>query len=212
MIASIGQTITDTIANHGVSATFLLMAVDALLPVGGELIMVVAGAIAAGAIAGEPWLFGHSLQSGLQTYVVLALSGTFGYLAGSIAGWLIGSRVDSTALTRYGRFVHLGPENIERAEAWFARHGAQAVFLGRLTPLVRSFISIPAGVFGEPFGRYVLLTLIGSALWCFGFAGIGWGLGSSYQQADHATRLLEAAMAAAAVFAGVVFWRRRRLR
>lgn len=212
MIASVGQTITDTIANHGVSATFLLMAIDALLPVGGELIMVVAGAIAAGAIAGEPSLFGHTLHSGFQTYVVLALSGTLGYLAGSIAGWSIGTRIDSGTLTRYGRFVHLGPENIKRAETWFARHGAKAVFLGRLTPLVRSFISIPAGVFGEPFGRYVLLTLIGSALWCFGFAGIGWGLGNSYQQADHATHLFEAALVVAALVAGVVFWRRRRLR
>jgi len=210
MTASIGQTLTDAIASHGVSATFLLMAIDALLPVGGELIMVVAGAIAAGAIAGEPSLFGHSLQSGFQTYLVLALSGTLGYLAGSFAGWLIGSRIGPQTLTRYGHLMHLGPANIERAEAWFDRHGAQAVFLGRLTPLVRSFISIPAGVFAEPLSRYLLLTLAGSALWCFGFAGLGWGLGTSYERADQATHVLEAGMIVAAIVAVAVLWRRRR--
>ena len=209
--AGITQTLTDAVVHHGVGAVFVLMAIDALLPVGGELIMVVAGAIASGALAATPTLFGHPLDAGLQTYLVLAVAGTLGYLLGSVAGWLIGRRIGVETLERHGHLVHLGPDNLHRAERWFHRHGAAAVFLGRLTPLVRSFISIPAGLFGEPFARYVGLTLLGSAIWCFGFAGLGWALGSSYRSADHATHLLEAGLIVLAV--AVAAWlllRRRR--
>ena len=76
---------------------------------------------------------------------------------------------------------HLTPEKLNRAEAWFDRYGDWAVFFGRVTPVVRSFVSIPAGVFRVPFGRYTVLTLAGSALWCFALAGVGWAVGSSYE-------------------------------
>jgi membrane protein DedA with SNARE-associated domain len=193
-----------------VVAVFLLMALDALLPVGGELIMVVAGAIAAGAVAGHPQLLGHSLSPGVETYVALAVSGTLGYLAGSVVGWAIGKSVGREAIDRYGHLVHLGPARMRRAERWFARHGAWAVLLGRLTPLVRSFISIPAGLFGEPLRRYTALTLLGSALWCFAFAGLGWGLGSQYRSVDRSTHVIEMLIVLAAVAAVVVALRRPR--
>jgi membrane protein DedA with SNARE-associated domain len=198
------------VTSHGIGAVFLLMAIDAVLPVGGELIMVVAGAVAAGAIAGQPALLGHQLGTGLPTYFALAMSGTLGYLAGSLGGWLLGRRGGRELLGRHGPLIHLGPARVAKAEAWFDRHGARAVFFGRLTPLVRSFISIPAGVFGEPLGRYLVLTALGSAIWCFGFAGIGWSLGSSYKSADHVTHVLEALIVVLAIAAAVFWWRRAR--
>jgi membrane protein DedA with SNARE-associated domain len=209
LLASITQSLTDAVSNHGVWAALGLMALDALLPVGGELIMVVAGAIAARAIAGHPQLLGHELGAGAETYVVLAVAGTVGYLAGSIVGWWIGRSVGRDVLHRHGHLVHLGPRNLDRAERWFARHGPRAVFLGRLTPLVRSFISIPAGLFGEPLGRYAALTALGSAIWCFSFAGLGWGLGSSYKSVDHVTHVVEVLVLVAVVGAAVALWRRR---
>lgn len=204
------HTLTDFVANNGVVAVFLLMAVDALFPLGGELTMVVAGAIAAGAIVGSSAFLGHQLTSGLDTYIVLALAGTFGYLAGSLVGWTIGRRVGPELVDRRGHLVHLGPGNLARAKAWFSEYGARAVFLGRLTPVVRSFISIPAGLFDEPIGRYLLLTLAGSAIWCFGFAGLGWALGSSYTTADHVTRLVEVVVVLGLLAAGLMLWLRRR--
>jgi membrane protein DedA with SNARE-associated domain len=205
------RALTDAVAQHGIAAVFALMAVDAVLPVGGELIMVVAGAIAGGVVAASPALLGHTLAPGAETYVALAAAGTLGYLTGSLAGWAVGRRIGIDRLERHGRLLHLGPANLARAERWFGRHGAAAVFLGRLTPLVRSFISIPAGLFGEPLARYTALTLAGSAIWCFGFAALGWGLGSSYQRADHVTHVVEALMVVAAVVAvGLLVdrWRR----
>lgn len=198
-LASITHTITHAVSSQGVLAVFALMALDALLPVGGELIMVVAGAIAAGAIAGHPHLFGHALALGSETYFALALSGTLGYLAGSLVGWLIGKNVGREMLLRRGHLIHLGPARLRRAERWFERHGAWAVLLGRLTPLVRSFVSIPAGLFGEPLRRYLALTLLGSAIWCFSFAGLGWALGNHYRTVDRFTHVIEVVVVVALV-------------
>jgi membrane protein DedA with SNARE-associated domain len=83
-----------------------------------------------------------------------------------------------------------------RAERWFARFGAHAVFLGRLVPLVRSFVSVPAGVLGSPLGLYTVLTLAGSLIWCFGFAGVGWAVGSGYGGLHNSLRYVDYAAAA----------------
>jgi membrane protein DedA with SNARE-associated domain len=194
--------VTSWIAHHGAYAVFLIMAVDALLPVGGELTMLYAGALAAGAIAGQHAVFfGHDLHTGFESYVVLALAGTIGYLIGALVGWAIGRSGGRSLLERHGRWMHISPERLDRAERWFDRHGRWAVFLGRLTPVVRSFISIPAGALETPVGPYTLLTLAGSAIWCFAFAGAGWALGSSYERLHHAFRYVNVVIVVAAVLA-----------
>jgi membrane protein DedA with SNARE-associated domain len=213
--ASLTSQLTDWVGRHGAYAVFAVMAVDALLPAAGELTMLYAGALAAGAIAGaHPVLLGHAVPTGLQGYVVMALAGTTGYLLGSLVGWAIGRFGGRSLLERHGRRLHLAPENLERAERWFARYGMWAVLLGRLTPVVRSFISIPAGALGSPLGPYTALTLAGSAIWCFGFAAAGWALGTGYQRLHSAFRyvdILAIALAAAAVAAAFVLHRRRRV-
>ena len=175
------RTIVDWIAQHGIAAVFVLMAVDALLPIGGELIMLYAGVIAVGALG----------------YVQLATAGALGYLAGALIGWTIGARGGREFVERHGHWLHLSPAALARAEAWFARHGKRAVFLGRITPLVRSFISIPAGVLGSPLGPYTLLTLAGSLLWCFGFAAVGWAASGSWESIHHNLRYVDYAVVAA---------------
>jgi membrane protein DedA with SNARE-associated domain len=194
--------VTSWIAHHGAYAVFLIMALDALLPVGGELTMLYAGALAAGAIAGQHAVFfGHDLHTGFESYVVLALAGTIGYLIGALVGWAIGRSGGRSLLERHGRWMHISPERLDRAERWFDRHGRWAVFLGRLTPVVRSFISIPAGALETPVGPYTLLTLAGSAIWCFAFAGAGWALGSSYERLHHAFGYVNVIIVVAAVLA-----------
>lgn len=212
LIAGVTSQVTHWIAHHGVYAVFVLMACDALLPVGGELIMLYAGVIAAGSVAGaSATLFGSQLHSGAESYVVLALAGTLGYLLGAIAGWAIGMRGGRPLVERYGRLLHLGPANFARAERWFERRGRAAVFLGRITPVVRSFISVPAGIFGSPLASYVLLTLLGSLIWCFGFAGAGWALGDRWTSFHDSFRYADyAAVALVAVAIGGLVLRRRR--
>jgi membrane protein DedA with SNARE-associated domain len=181
-LASITDQILTFIANNGVYAVFVLMALDALLPVGGEVIMLYSGVVAAGAVTGaHATLLGAQLHDGIEAYLVLALAGALGYLAGSLVGWVVGLRGGRELIERHGRKVHLPPATFDRAERWFERYGRVAVFLGRITPVVRSFISIPAGVLGSPLVPYTILTLLGSLIWCFGFAGLGWALGGSWQ-------------------------------
>jgi membrane protein DedA with SNARE-associated domain len=192
VLASLTSTFTDTVARDGLPAVAVLMAADALLPAAGGIVMLVAGAIAAGAFGGrDPALLGVNLGTGLGAYVALASAGTLGYLVGAWVGWLIGRYGGRPFVERWGHLLHLGPSNMTRAEEWFALRGQWAVFLGRLIPLVRSFISIPAGVLGSPLKSYVALTLAGSAVWCFIVAAVGWALGSSYAGAGSAVRAVE---------------------
>ena len=209
--ASLTNTLTEWVAAHGAYAVFAIMAIDALLPAGGEVTMLVAGAVASGALAGRhPVLLGHELSTGVESYVILSLCGTFGYLFGSLVGWALGRWGGRPLIERHGRWLHLGPERLARAERWFDRHGRAAVFLGRLTPVVRSFISIPAGALESPLVPYTLLTLAGSAIWCFAFAAAGWALGSQYDQVHHIFTVVEVLVVAVVVLAVVVLLVKRR--
>ncbi len=211
-VAGVTSSLTSLIGNHGVYAVFGLMAIDAVLPAASELVMVYAGALAAGAFAGQHVdLFGSRISSHLWAYVVMALAGTLGYLVGSIVGRAIGLYGGRPLLERRGRWLHLGPQKLDRAERWFDRWDDLAVLIGRVTPLVRSFISIPAGVFRMRLGRYSVLTLIGSAIWAFAFAGAGYGLGRSYERFNHDFRFVEYAIVVAIVALAaylLVRWRR----
>jgi membrane protein DedA with SNARE-associated domain len=186
LVASISGSVTSFVGDHGVYAVFLLMAIDAVFPAASELVMVYAGALASGAFASQQVvLFGHEIESGLGAYVTMSLSGTLGYLVGAIVGWAIGLYGGRPLVDKRGRLLHLGPERFDRAERWFDRHDRWAVLLGRVTPVVRSFVSIPAGIFEMPLAPYTLFTLIGSAVWAFAFAAIGYAVGSNYERFHH---------------------------
>jgi membrane protein DedA with SNARE-associated domain len=206
--ASITSTFTDLVSHHGVIAVLLLMAIDALLPIGGELVMLLAGALAAGVIGSGI----SGVGTGAGAYLVLSIAGTVGYLGGSMIGWIIGRQGGRELIERRGRWLHLGPSRMERAEAWFDAHGRAAVFLGRLTPLVRSFISVAAGVLRAPLGAYIMLSALASAIWCFAFAGAGWALGANWSKVQDAFRYVEYAVVLALVAGAAWLLARRRSR
>ena len=216
LLASVTASLTSYVRDHGVYAVFILMMIDAVFPAASELVMVYAGAIASGAIAGQSVsLFGHEFQSGFPAYVAMATAGTLGYLVGSIAGWGAGDYLGRPWLERHGRWLHLNAENLDKAERWFDRWEGWAVFLGRITPVMRSFISIPAGVFRARFGPYVWLTLLGSAIWCFAFAGAGWAAGANWESIDNGFHYVEYVIVGAVVvvLTGLGWhWIRRRRR
>jgi membrane protein DedA with SNARE-associated domain len=213
--ASILSTITDgitaAIGDHGVYAVFLLMFVDAVLPAASELVMVYAGALAAGAFADEHvTLFGERVQSDFWAFVTMVAAGTIGYTLGSIGGWAIGLYGGRPYLDRHGRWLHLGPERMERAERWFERWGDATALVGRVTPVARSFVSIPAGVFRMPLVRYSVLTFVGSTVWCLAFAGIGWAVGSNWETFHHNFHYVDYAVLALLVGGGIWLLIRRR--
>lgn len=208
MLASVSGSVTSFVGDHGVYAVFGLMALDAVFPAASELVMVYAGALASGAFASQHVvLFGERITTPLWAFMTMALAGTIGYVLGSIGGWLIGRYGGRPLAERHGRLLHLGPERLQRAERWFDRYDDWAVLIGRVTPVVRSFVSIPAGIFRMRLGRYTLLTTLGSAAWCFAFAGAGWAFGRNYQRFQHA---FDIALVAGAVLLVLYLVLRRR--
>lgn len=200
VVASLSHSITTAVANHGVWAVFGLMAIDAVFPAASELVMLFAGALAAGAAGTHGVnLLGAHFGTGVDAFIVMALAGTLGYLVGALVGWGIGRYGGRPLLAGHGRWFHLSSAKLDRAEAWFDRWGNRGVLIGRITPVVRSFVSIPAGVFEMPLAAYTVLTLVGSAVWAFAIAGVGYALGSSYDSFDHGFRYVEYAVVAGVV-------------
>jgi membrane protein DedA with SNARE-associated domain len=203
-VHAITEAITSVIGDYGLYAVFLLMLVDAVFPAASELVMVYGGAVAAGAFVGsDVSVLGATIDSDGWAFVAIATAGTIGYTIGSVLGWWIGIRGGRPFLERRGRWFHLSHERLERAERWFDRYDEWAVFLGRMIPVVRSFIAIPAGVFETPLGRYTVLTFLGTIPWCFGLAGVGLAVGSSWERFHHAWRYADYAIAAAIVVGAV---------
>jgi membrane protein DedA with SNARE-associated domain len=210
LLASLSSSLTTFIGDHGLYAVFALMLLDSVLPAASELVMLYAGVLASGALPGQDIvLFGHRIDSHFWGYVAIATAGVAGQTVGSIIGWAIGLYGGRPLVERHGRWLHLGPENLERAERWFDRWGDWAVFLGRMTPVVRSFVSIPAGVARMPLGRFTLYSVLGTIPWCFGIAGAGWALGSSWETFHHDFRYVEV-LVGVGILALLVWYLRRR--
>jgi membrane protein DedA with SNARE-associated domain len=210
-LASLSSALTTLIGDHGLYAVFGLMLIDSVLPAASELVMLYAGVVASGALAGQHVvLFGHKIDSQFWGYVAMSAAGVVGQTVGSIIGWAIGLYGGRPLVERHGRWMHLGPENLDRAERWFDRWGDWAVLLGRMTPVVRSFVSIPAGLARMPLGRFTLFSALGTIPWCFGIAGAGWALGSSWETFHHDFRYVELLVAAGILALGVWYLRRRR--
>jgi membrane protein DedA with SNARE-associated domain len=215
VLSAITDALTTVVGDHGLYAVFLLMLVDAVLPAASEPVMVYGGAVAAGAFAGqEVVLFGSEVPAGFWAWLAIALAGTLGYVIGSIAGWAIGVYGGRPFAERHGRWLHLSPKKLDAADRWFARYGGAFVLFGRITPVIRSFVAIPAGIGRMPLGRYVALTIPGSAAWCLGLAGVGWALGANWERFHERFHYVDYAVLGLAVVAAallVLRWRSSRL-
>jgi membrane protein DedA with SNARE-associated domain len=202
-VHAITEAVTGVIGDYGLYAVFLLMFVDAIFPAASELVMVYAGAVAVGAFPGsEVTLFGEEIESTAWAYVAIALAGTVGYTLGSILGWAIGLYGGRPYLERHGRWLHVTPDKLDKADAWFERYGDATVFVSRMLPVVRSFVSIPAGIGEMPLVRYTVLTFAGTIPWCFGLAAVGLALGSQWEEFHSSFRYADYAIIALVV-AGV---------
>jgi membrane protein DedA with SNARE-associated domain len=212
VLSGITEAATDAVGDHGLYAVFLLMLVDAVLPAASEVVMVYGGALAAGALAGSVVVLGERVSSGLPAYLAIALAGTAGYTLGSIGGWAIGFYGGRPFVERRGRWLHLDAEKLGRADRWFDRYGELFVLVGRVVPVLRSFVAVPAGVGRIPLARYTVLTVPGAAAWCFALAGVGWALGASWERFHDAFRFADYAVVALVILAAAALVLRRRRR
>lgn len=188
----------------GYAAVFVLSFVSSMgLPVGSELAIIGGGALASGEV------FTHSGKSlNLALVIVLAI---LGEVLGSGAGYAIGRFGGRPLVDRVGKYLLLTHEDLDRAEAWFARRGDGFVFFGRFIPLLRSFVSFAAGLGEMALGKFFLYTTIACAIWCTALASIGYSLGSTYNKVVSGFSDAGYVLAALAVVAVVVvFWHRYR--
>jgi membrane protein DedA with SNARE-associated domain len=125
------------------------------------------------------------------TFIGVMVAATIGAAVGSLAGYLIGAWGGRPLLDRYGRYIHIHPDDLDRADAWFARYGGWAVFLARFVPLLRALINYPAGVARMPIGRFLLFSILGSIPWNLALVTAGWVLGENYEALYSAIRPFE---------------------
>jgi membrane protein DedA with SNARE-associated domain len=203
VLALFGQLVTEGIAKYGYAAIFLLMVLEsACVPIPSEVTMLFGGAlVSAPFLAPEQQL----------NLVAVALVGAVANLAGSWLAYWAGYVGGRPLVDRWGRYLLLRPHEIDRAYAWFDRYGHEAVFFGRLLPVVRTFISLPAGVARMNFWKFSLYTLLGCLPWTFGLAFLGYKLGERWEQVERFIQPFSW-LIAVLVVAGVAWWVWRRVR
>lgn len=159
------QWLLDTIGTMGYPGIFLLMAMESsIIPVPSELVMPPAGYLA---------------FQGKMSMPIAILCGTVGSLVGAYANYYASHYLGRPLILKYGKYVLIPPEKFERVEHFFLKHGEISTFIGRLLPVVRHLISIPAGLSGMNHLRFSLYTLAGAGIWCTILTIIGYVIGEN---------------------------------
>jgi len=192
----------ETFSRHGYVAVFALMLLEsACIPIPSEVTMLFAGFLS------SP---DHPTNAVQLNFVAVALVGVAGNVVGSWIAYGGGSLLGRGPFDRYGRYVGIRSHDIDKAERWWGKHGTRAVFFGRLLPVIRTFISLPAGIEKMPFGRFSLYTAAGCVPWVFALTGVGYGLGQNWDRLLRSFRVASLLILALVVIAFVVYLIRRR--
>lgn len=165
---------TEIVESIGLWGVALLVALESVVPpIPSEIVLLLAG---------------FNVEQGNFSFFGAVFASTIGSLIGALILYALGAFVSEDRLTwllhKVGRFVGFTKKDIDRGFDWFERHGAKIVFFGRLLPLVRSVVSVPAGAARMPMGRFLLWTAVGSAIWNLVWVAIGRALGNQWEKAD----------------------------
>jgi membrane protein DedA with SNARE-associated domain len=203
LLALFSDFVTGEISRYGYLAIFLLMVLEsACIPIPSEVTMLFGGALVT-----APFL---APEQQLDFWLVV-LAGTLGNLVGSWIAYAVGYAGGRPLIDRWGRYLLIRPHEVDRAHDWFERHGPAAVFFGRLLPVIRTFISLPAGVVRMGFWRFTIYTFLGCLPWCLGLTWLGMQVGEEWETVERVFQPFAWAIAAAVVIAiGVFVWRRIR--
>ncbi|HEX6818762.1 MAG TPA: DedA family protein [Ktedonobacterales bacterium] len=148
----------------------LAMALESCcVPLPSEIVMPLAGYY----VAAKPQIFGATHADSPLTLILVALAGTIGCLIGSAVAYGIGAAGGRPLLLRYGRYILISKADSDRADLWFQRHGPPVAFFSRLVPIVRTYISLPAGIAEMNFPQFLIFTFLGSLPWSFALALVG---------------------------------------
>ncbi|HEU4760077.1 MAG TPA: DedA family protein [Dehalococcoidia bacterium] len=177
---------------------FLMAVESAAIPFPSEIIMPLAG-----------WILVKDAGHGEEWLLLAALYGALGNTIGSVLAYYAGAWGGRPLLERYGRYVLVTPRELDTADRWFQRYGEPAVFVSRLLPVVRTFISVPAGVARMNVWRFAALTFIGSYVWSLALAWGGFLLGEHWERLTHWLRPVAFPIAFAVLFLVAYYFYRR---
>jgi membrane protein DedA with SNARE-associated domain len=192
---------TDVVGDLGLVGIFLLMAPEsACIPIPSEATMLFAG---------------FNVSEGEYSLFAAVAVGSVANLVGSWIAYAVGYYGRIELLEKHGRALHIKPSHLQWADRWFERYGAAAVFFSRMLPIIRTFISLPAGVARMPFWKFSVLTLAGCVPWIFMLTFIGKQVGANWEDWKDSLHYVDYTVAALIVIGGVyllVRWRRNRNR
>jgi membrane protein DedA with SNARE-associated domain len=195
--------VTEEIARYGYLAIFVLMVLEsACIPIPSEVTMLFGGALVSASFLAP--------DQHLDLWFV-TLAGTGGNLVGSWLAYWAGYVGGRPLIDRWGRYLLIRPHEVDRAHDWFERRGELAVFVSRLLPVIRTFISLPAGVARMPFWRFTVYTVLGCLPWTFALAWLGYALGENWTKVESVLQPIAWAIAAVVVGVGA-WWVARRYR
>lgn len=158
-LALISSFIINFISSWGYGGVFVLMALEsALIPIPSEIIMPFSGFL---------------VWEGRFSFLAVVLWGAIGNLVGAVAAYFLGFYGGRPLLEKYGKYILISKEEIERADSWFKKYGNFSIFFSRMLPVVRTFISLPAGISRMPFVKFSLYTFLGSLPWAFVLTYLG---------------------------------------
>jgi membrane protein DedA with SNARE-associated domain len=151
---------------------------------------------------------GYLVFRGTLGLWLVALAGAVGCVAGSLLAYAVGAWGGRPFVQRYGKYLLISPSDLDLADRWFQRHGDITIFVGRLLPVIRTFIAFPAGVARMPLWRFSIYTFVGSFIWCLGLAWIGVKLGEHWNTLGSYFHRFDALIVAVLVLAlGLYIWR-----
>jgi membrane protein DedA with SNARE-associated domain len=198
ILAWLAEFTTSVISAGGYAGIAALMAIEsACIPLPSEIIMPFAG---------------YLVSTGRFDLFAAATAGAIGCNLGSILAYEAGKRGGRPFVKRFGQYFLISLDELDMADRFFARHGNKAILIGRMLPIIRTFIAFPAGVARMPLGRFHLYTFIGSWPWCFGLAWIGMKLGKAWNSDPRYKEILHSfdAVILLALIAGVVWFIRHK--
>lgn len=190
LLAPVVAWMVSVMAAMGPTGVMLLMAIEsACIPLPSEIIMPFAGYLA---FKGQLTFLGIGAGDPVAQIWIAGIFGALGCNLGSIPAYEVGAWGGPMAVQKVGRFVWLHMGHLEQAQRFFARFGAWAIFVGRLLPVIRTFIALPAGIARMDRTRFHIYTFVGSLPWCLALAWIGFKLGENWNTLGHWFHRLDA--------------------